>query len=81
MEEGCYGLGLENLTSLDKSKKGIVSQKGAFTIVQIPSVGIKNDYLVEKETFGCADIVVTGFHMKFLTKWKFRLLKWLAMRL
>jgi len=80
MEEN-YGLGLFNLTSLDKQEPGVVKQKGAFTIVDASGPNPNSGLRVQQATAN-ENILITGFTMYGIKRrWAYRFLRWLAAKL
>ncbi|MFH1486700.1 MAG: hypothetical protein ABIH46_11570 [Chloroflexota bacterium] len=74
-----YGLGIENVTNLDKSKPAVISQLDAFTVVLAIEKGgtcVETDVLMTSD-----NLHITGFTMMLCKPWKYRILKWLAERL
>lgn len=68
------GLGLENVTNLDKEKPGMVYQREAFTVVfDKSSLCIDIDH--------CAHLKVEGFTFYRLGKWRYGFIKWLVIHL
>lgn len=72
-----YGLGLGNLTNLDKSKPGEVSQQGAFTVVDLSKTD--TSAYANLDEAGCENLAVTGFTFYGLKGWRYRLIKRLAL--
>ena len=72
---GNYGLGISNVTNLDKDREAMLSQQGAFTVVSPEEQGNMI------EVFGNENLHITGFiFIGVNRKWKYRLLMWLALK-
>ena len=69
-----YGLGLSNVTNLNKAKPATLSQQGAFTVVSP-----KGSMSMAKTLDVNENLVITGFCFIGIRRhWKYRLIMWLS---